>query len=84
MQIGNKVRNCDNFAAQVNLMHMGNSQSGSLGGGMISVGLSCLILGYLCMRMVAVVSYADPTINSYIVSEDRSKMNAPINLGDYG
>ena len=84
MQIGNKVRNCDNFAAQVNLMHMGNSQSGSLSGGMISVALSCVILYYFCKRMVAVVDYADPTINSYLVSEDRKNMNAPINLGDYG
>lgn len=65
-------------------MHMGNSQSGTLGGGVVSICLSGLVLAYLCIRMIAVTQFKDPAINSYTVFEDRSKMGTPINLAEYG
>ena len=67
MQIGKKVRECDKFAAQVHLMHKGNSESGSLGGGTVSVSLYTLILAFLCIRMVALVSHAEPKIKGYVI-----------------
>lgn len=63
-------------------MHMGESESGTLGGGALSIGLKGLIFTYLCIRMIAVISFKDPAIASYVIYEDRSKMHAPLNLAE--
>ena len=65
-------------------MHMGESETGSLGGGALSICLSGLIFAYLCIRMIAVTHYKDPAINSYTVYETRNKMDTPINLAENG
>ena len=65
-------------------MHKGNSESGSLGGGCVSIILSTLTLLYLSIRMTEVKMYKDPTISSHTIFEDRSKMTAPIHLAEYG
>ena len=57
--------------------------SGTLGGGVVSVGLSGLILAYFCIRMLAVTTYQDPNITNYTVLEDRSKLDEPLNFADY-
>ena len=84
MPFGKKVRDCDKFGAQVHLTYQGKSQSGTLCGGVVSVGLSILILAYFCIRSIAVTQYKDPAINSYIVFENRGKMKKALNLADYG
>ena len=82
MSIGARARDCDKFGAGVHLTYEGKSQIGTLGGGMVTICLSILILTYLCMRTVAITRYADPAISSFIIYEDRSKMDKPINLAE--
>ena len=82
MQIRKKVRECDKFGAQVHLMHKGESHSGSLCGGVVSLCLVILTFTYFCIGMAGVAQYADPNISSYIIFEDRNKMDEPINLAD--
>ena len=65
-------------------MHMRKSKSGTLGGGVTSLCLNILILVFFCMRVIDVTKHNDPTISSYIVYEESSKMENPINLGDNG
>ena len=65
-------------------MHLGKSHSGTIGGGVISLCLGGLILAYLSMRTIAVNQHKDPDISSYIVYEDRQKMDSSINLAEYG
>ena len=79
-----KIRSCDKFGASVHLLHEGETERGTLGGGVASVCLSSLILAYFCMRAIDIASFKDPSIVNFSKQEDRSKMNSPINLGDYG
>ena len=65
-------------------MHMGKSHSGTIGGGVISLLFGGLILAYLSMRTIAVTAHKDPAISIHTVYEDREKMDAPINLAEYG
>ena len=83
MGIGKNIRGCDKFGAHVNLMHEGESSSGMLCGGVASLSLGILILAYFCMRLLAVTQFDDPVINSYMIGEDRDKMNTPISFGGY-
>ena len=84
MQIGKKFRECDKFGAQVQLMYQGDTERGTLCGGLISFCLTTLTLAYFCISMADVAQYANPNISSYTVFEDRSKMDEPINLEDSG
>ena len=84
MGIREKIRAYDKFAAQVHLMHEGETSSGTLCGGFVSVCLNALMLAFFCMRTLDVTSFSDPEISGYTINEDRSKMDAPINYGDYG
>ena len=82
MSIGTRARDCDKFGAGVHLTYLGKSQIGTLGGGMVSICLSILILNYFCMRTIAVTQHADPAISYSIMYEDRGKMEEPINLAE--
>ena len=65
-------------------MHEGETNRGTMCGGVASVCLSGLILAYFCMRALDVASFKDPAIVNYTIMEDRSEdMESPINLGDY-
>lgn len=77
------MRRCDKFGAPVQLNYAGQTTSGTLGGGLVSVCLKTLILAFFCMRLVALTGFQDPAISSHIVMEDRSKMQESINFGDY-
>ena len=83
MKISKKFRGCDKFGAQVHLNYKGQTESGTVGGGIATVCLSTLILAYFCIRMLDVTTFADPVISSYTIMEDRNKMEAPINLQDF-
>ena len=65
-------------------MYEGKTESGTIGGGIISISLSIFILGFFCMRTIAVTKYDHPAISSHTVFEDRSKMEEPINLAKNG
>ena len=78
-----KVRGCDVNGATVNLNFKGDTEHQTLFGGLASMLLKALILGFFCMQTIAVWQYNDPTISSYQVLEDRSLMEEPLNLKDY-
>ena len=65
-------------------MHEGEASSGTLGGGLASVGIAGLMLAYFCIRSLDVYSFRDPAISSFTISEDRAKMDAPISFGELG
>ena len=67
IQIGKKVRECDKFGAQVQFMHKGNTQIGTLCGGLVSICLVSLTLAYFCISMADIARYADPNVSSYIL-----------------
>ena len=76
-----KISDCDKFGAQVHLMHDGQASNGTLCGGVVTLLLKGLTLGFFCMRMIALTKFDDPSINNYVIYEDRSKMKEPINFG---
>ena len=83
MKVLEKVRNCDANGATVNLNFKGDTEHKTLCGGLASLLLKALILGFFCMQSIAIWHFKDPTISSYQVLEDRSLMGEPINLIDY-
>ena len=83
MNIGKKVRGCDQFGAQVHLFHEGEAYRGTMCGGAVSVCMGALILAYLCYRSLVVAVYDDSSVSSYTIREDRALMKTPISYGDY-
>ena len=83
MKVFEKVRDCDVNGATVNLNFKGDTEHKTFCGGLASLLLKSLILGFFCIQSIAVWHYNDPTISSYQVFEDRSLMEEAINLKDY-
>ena len=83
MSVINRVRGCDQFGAPISLNFDGKTSYNTLGGGIASLCLRALILSYLAMQLLAVFNYDDPTISSFTIIEDRTKMKEPMSLGDY-
>ena len=65
MQVVRKLRACDEFGSPFSLMHSGESSFKTLGGGIATLILRVTALAFLCMRLIAVVSYEDPLITLY-------------------
>ena len=79
-----KIRSFDSFGAPVSLKYKGDAAYRTLGGGIATVCLKVLILGYFMMQTLAVLNYEDPKIGSYEVFESRRTSNMePMNLGEY-
>ena len=83
MKVFKKLRGCDVNGATVDLNFKGDTEHKTLCGGIASIILKALILGFFCMQSIAVWNYNDPIISSYQVLEDRTLMEEPINLVDY-
>ena len=78
----NRVRACDKFGASPNLKFDKEDSYQTLGGGLASLCLKVLILVYFVNQLIEVVSYADPQISSFMISEDRNKMKEPLKFTD--
>ena len=72
MGLGDQVRDFDNFGAPVSLNFSGRTTFGTQGGGIASLCLFALTLGYLVIQVMALISYKDPVISSYEILEKRS------------
>ena len=85
MQVARKLRACDEFGSPFGLKHGGETSFKTLGGGIATLVLKITALAYLCMRLIAVVTYGDPVITLYDIQDDRSKTNEtePYNMADY-
>ena len=82
MKIVSGLRSCDMFGASQGFNIGGQSQTTTLGGGLVTLGLRVLILFYFCSRFAVVINKRGPTISSYSIGENRSSMQVPLNLGD--
>ena len=45
-----------------------------MGGGVVSLSFKVMILVFLCVKILAVVSYKDPQISGYAIFEQRAHM----------
>ena len=78
-----RFRSCDKFGSAIQLNHAGETKFGTMSGGIVSICVYILILTFFGIRSMTVVNYEDPTLSSFTVMEDRSKMLSPISLADY-
>ena len=60
MTISSRLRSLDNFGAPVSFNVDGKTSVKTVGGGIASLFLNILVLGYLCMQMVEVFGRKDP------------------------
>ena len=65
MKVVRKLRACDGFGSPFSLKHSGETSFKTLGGGIATLSLRLIALTFLCMRLIAVVSYEDPLITLY-------------------
>ena len=82
MSVWNRVRACDKFGTSPTLKFDKADRYQTLGGGLASLCLKILILVYFINQLIEVVTYADPQISSYMISEDRNKMEEPLKFSD--
>ena len=78
--LAEKVRRCDNFGARFSFSYKGAGTFGTLVGGVSSICLRILILTFMIVRTIDLVSYNDPDISSYVIMEDRSRMQNHYNM----
>ena len=78
-----RVRSLDQFGTPISLHHEEQTKFKTFGGGLCSMCLKSVLLGFLCLKILAVVNFEDPNISSYSIQEDRSTMESAINLADY-
>ena len=69
--IASFARDQDQFGAVIGLKLQGKSTLKTLGGGLCSLSLKIITIAFFCMQLAAVVSYQDPQISSYQISESR-------------
>ena len=74
----------DNFGATVSLNFKKQESYRTSAGGLASIFLRVVVLIFFIMQLIAVVEHEDPTITSYEILEDRSKMTVSdfVNAGD--
>ena len=82
MKIASTLRQCDMFGASISLKRDGMRSFVSTGGGLASIAIKVFILSFLCMQLIALVSYSDPQISSFTVLDSRDSMNKPITLDE--
>lgn len=82
MSVWNRVRACDKFGTSPTLKFDKADSYQTLGGGLASLCLKIIILVYFINQLIEVVTYADPQISSYMISEDRNKMEEPLKFSD--
>ena len=71
MTFKNKIRGCDAFGAPITLKLNSEDSFKTFGGGLVSILLRLLTLIYFTMKLLAVFTYKDPTINSYKIQKSR-------------
>ena len=82
MAIGDKLRGCDQFGAPITLKLQGEDSFKTLGGGIASMCLRILVFSYLCMQLIVLIGYKDPTISGYKIMKERDEMEVSLNAGD--
>ena len=83
MSVKKRVRNCDKFSTNVKLTYEGETDYGTLCGGVVSLIVRILIMTYFIIRTIDVIEFNDPAISSFTIIEDRSEMEEPLNFADY-
>ena len=83
MEIAKRLKALDRFGAPLSLNFGGDASHRTAGGGLASLLLNFVILGYFIKQMLQLVNYEDPVISSYKVFEDRSKMTESMSFEDF-
>ena len=83
MPIANFVRGLDRFGSGVSFNIAGESHKKTLGGGLVSLFISVLVLWFFVKQLSEVVQTQDPQISSYMIAEDRLQMEEPLDLAEY-
>ena len=83
MPIVNGLRGFDKFGSIVNFNIAGEPQKKTLGGGIVSLLISVIVLWFFVKQLSEVVTYLDPQISSYSIAEDRLHMKEPLDLAEY-
>ena len=68
MSVLHKIRSADYFGAQMQLMFRGQTTSGTLCGGIMSICFTVVIGMYFYERLLDVAVFKDPDISSYTIS----------------
>mmetsp|Transcript_22256 Transcript_22256/g.29808 ORF Transcript_22256/g.29808 Transcript_22256/m.29808 type:complete len:110 (+) Transcript_22256:20-349(+) len=80
---GDRVRSMDMFGAPISLQVDGRTKFKTLCGGLVSMLLGSILLGFSCLKIFAVIDYNDAKITFYEIYENRNEMEEGLNLADY-
>ena len=84
MEFKAQLRNCDMFGVPIGLKLAGKSNYSTKGGLLTSLILKLFILSFFAIKLIDVIDYRDPSINSFTVLDSREAMTSPVFLDDYG
>ena len=76
------IRSSDSFGTGLRLSVLGKQDYQTVVGGLASLSFKVMILVFLCVKILAVVSYKDPQISGYTIYEQRAHMQEPVNFAE--